>query len=63
MEALRQSEALETRFCHEDSKEEPKVQRVWVGAVDPMERLIEAVAKQETKFKVNVPDFKGELNP
>ena len=28
-----------------------------------MERLIEAITKQGTRDKVEVPDFKGELNP
>ena len=28
-----------------------------------MERFIEEITKQGTKAKVEVPDFKGELNP
>ncbi|KAH9292377.1 hypothetical protein KI387_042439 [Taxus chinensis] len=62
-ELLRRLEALEARLTHEDSEEEPEVQRARFGAIDPMERLIEAVARQGAKVKVKVPDFKGELNP
>ena len=47
---------------YEESEEELEVPQGWTRVVDPMERLIEAITKQGTIAKVEVPDFKGELN-
>ena len=47
---------------YEEFEEELEVPRGRVKVVDPMERLIEAITKQGTSDKVEVPDFKG-LNP
>jgi hypothetical protein len=62
-ELLRRLEAIESTLSYEESKDELEVPRGWVRVVDPMERLIEAITKQGTRAKVEVPDFKDELNP
>ena len=62
-ELLRRLEAIESRLPYEESEEELEVPRGRTRVVDPMERLIEAITKQGTKAKVEVPDFKGKLNP
>ena len=62
-ELLRRLETIESRLPPEESEEELEVPREWPRAANPMERLIEAITKQGTRVKVEVPDFKGELNP
>jgi len=62
-ELLRRLETIESRLPPEESEEELEVPREWPRTVNPMERLIEAITKQGTRVKVEVPDFKGELNP
>lgn len=62
-EVHRRLQALEARLPREDSEEEQEVQGGQEIAIDPMERLIEAINKQGTRVKVKVLDFKGELNP
>lgn len=62
-ELLRRLETIESRLPPEESEEELEVSREWPRAANPMERLIEAITKQGTRVKVEVPDFKGDLNP
>jgi hypothetical protein len=47
-------EAIESRFPHEYYEEESVVQRGRIGAIDPMERLIEAITNQGTRVKVEI---------
>jgi hypothetical protein len=56
-------EATESRFPHEDSEEDLVVQRGRIRAIDTIGRLIEDITKQGTIFKVEIPDYKGEINP
>ena len=60
-ELLQRLEAIKSRLPYEESEEE--LERGRVKVVDTMERLIEAITKQGIGAKVEVPDFKGELNP
>ena len=62
-ELLQRLEPIESRLSPKESEEELEVPREWPRTVNPMERLIEAITKQGTRVKVEVPDFKGELNP
>ena len=62
-ELLRRLEAIESKFPYEESEEELEFPLGQIRVVYPMERLIEAITKQGTRAKVEVPDFKGELNP
>lgn len=56
-------ESIETRLQPEDFEDEPGVHGAPIQAQNTMERLIEDVSKQGTKGKVEVSNFKGELDP
>ena len=56
---LRKLENPEVRLSDYESKEE----HANVQKVDPLERQMEAMSKQESKADSDISELKGELNP
>jgi hypothetical protein len=55
-------EDLEVRLGGDESKHEHENVGADVQAIDRLERLMEAISKQGSKAKLDILEFKGELN-